>query len=154
MVNHLAPLGFAAIAGILSAYSQVAYAGELVICNKLGTKLAVAIAHIGAPDPTPGRVIGYVSRGWWQIDPGGCDTVLQQRETANFVEVYIYAEISSGPRSGQVFIGGNYNYCVNNTMPFFYTNDNRNCTLRGFRQDTMNINQRYTINITPYQGNL
>lgn len=45
MVNYLAPLRFAAIAGILSAYSQVAYAGEWIICNKTGQKLQVAIAY-------------------------------------------------------------------------------------------------------------
>jgi uncharacterized membrane protein len=143
MVNYPAPLRFAAIAGILSAYPQVAYAGDLTICNRTGQKLQVAIAYneVGTGQ--------FVSEGWWHLNAcGGCLIVLQQQETSRYNEVYLHAEIDGGSQSRDEFIGGPYKYCVHISDRFKYTNNSLSCTSKGFRKDQVDLNKRWTIALT------
>ena len=129
-------LGLLGIAGVWSAYSQVAYAGELTICNNTRRKLDVAIAYNGAGGE-------FVSQGWWSLNAcGGCAQVLTQQQTTRYDQVYLRAEAG-----GTEALGGQYPYCVD-ASPFKYRQTS-NCTKRGFALSQVNLNKQFTYTLGP-----
>ncbi|MGH6795011.1 MAG: DUF1036 domain-containing protein [Methylocella sp.] len=89
----------------------------------------------------------FLSEGWWPLNAcGGCAKVLLQKDTSNYVEAYLHAEIDGGPE----FIGGPYKFCVNTTEPFKIRGAYRgsNCTQDGFNKERVDLNKHWTTNIT------
>jgi uncharacterized membrane protein len=118
-------------AGILAAYSQVAYGGSLEICNATKQKLRVAIAYNEAGTGQ------FVSKGWWGLNAcGGCLTVLQQHDTSRYDEVYIHADADG---SGEEVIGGRFRYCV--SVDRFQYSQAPNCTSKGFALAKVDLNK-------------
>jgi uncharacterized membrane protein len=129
-------VGLLGIAGVLSAYSQVAYAGNLTICNNTRRKLDVAIAYNAAGGD-------FVSKGWWGLNAcGGCLQVLTQGETTRYDEVYLRAEFE-----GTEALAGRDLYCVD-ASPFQYKQTS-NCSKKGFTPIKVDLNKKFTFNIGP-----
>ena len=129
-------LGLLGIAGVLSAYSQVAYAGTLTICNSSRHNLHVAIAYdVGGGD--------IVSEGWWSVNScGGCTQVLTQQQTTVYDQVYVHGEVDG---SNLEEFAGQYRYCISGQR-FKYMNSfhsHVNCTSKGFILLNVNLNKNW-----------
>jgi uncharacterized membrane protein len=72
---------------------------ELDGCNKTNEKIYVAAAH--------NTDEGWISLGWWAIEPNSCMTMLE--ESLQYRYYYVYAEAESGRTWG-----GSYNFCIQN----------------------------------------
>ena len=135
-------LGLLGIAGVLSAYSQVAHAGNLTICNNTRQNLDVAIAYNASA--AVGR--GWISQGWWAVNQcGGCVEVLTQNETASS-QVYLRAQAS-----GVEVFGGNTPFCIDDS-PFQYIQTS-SCKKRGFMLLQVDLNKHFTQTLNGNAGN-
>jgi uncharacterized membrane protein len=136
-------LGLLGIGGVLSAYCQVAHAGNLTICNNTRQKLDVAIAYNASAAVAGG---GWISQGWWAVNQcGGCVQVLTQKETASS-QVYLRAEAS-----GVEVFGGNTPFCIDDS-PFVYTQTS-SCKKRGFMSLQVDLNKHFTQSLNGNVGN-
>jgi uncharacterized membrane protein len=172
MLGYQASFRLVAAAGMLSASSHVANAGEWrisnqtkeaaraelarfpagewQICNQTNQDLIVAIGFSGT-SPSLNVVAPTETRGWWRINAcGGCATVLQARDATDFTEVYLRAETTHG---GQ-FIGGPWNsntrFCTR-PQPFTIRAFGHHwpaCDLKPFKPEHIDLNKHFTTNIT------
>ena len=126
-----------ALACALVGVGGAAQAG-LTICNKTGYTQGVSIGYKSGSN--------WVSEGWWNIDSGGCATVVNGALKNRYY--YYRAEIDGGP-----FTGEGYMFC---TTPAEYTIiGDGNCRGRGYDRenfsqiDTGSTSTNYTLNLVP-----
>jgi uncharacterized membrane protein len=95
---------------------QAAYAG-LRICNKTSSRVSVAIGY---------KEVGkdWVTEGWWNTMPGGCEALLGGPLHGKFYYVYAIDSDRGGEWSGQHYM------CTQNKM--FTINGAEDCEKRGF----------------------
>ncbi|MEM1409975.1 MAG: DUF1036 domain-containing protein, partial [Pseudomonadota bacterium] len=91
---------------------------ELRLCNDTDELQSVALGYRGETD--------WSSRGWWNIEPGGCATVIEGKLTQRYY--YYYADSPSGGFRGQRFV-----FCVSETA-FEITGDT-DCPDRGYQEE-------------------
>ena len=98
----------ALLVGISTAHA------ELRICNDTRVVQSVAIGYKGDED--------WVSKGWWNIDPGACAVVVSGELTQRYY--YYFADSKEGGFRGQ-----NFNFCVQDAA--FEISGDTDCAQRG-----------------------
>jgi uncharacterized membrane protein len=95
--------------GALLVLSCTRALAALTICNKVNTKMEVAVAYVpkDAPGVSTGGGLATRVEGWWAFAPGECAQVLSIDAGAHWVS--IYAE--SRP-AGRTMAGPEPRYCV------------------------------------------
>jgi uncharacterized membrane protein len=88
------------------------------VCNGTQSLVGVAIGYRTAE--------GWVSEGWWQVQPTSCETLIKGKIESRFY--YVYAEDAAG--GGRW--GGDINMCVSDTE--FKIVGVEDCFARGFQR--------------------
>jgi uncharacterized membrane protein len=106
-------------------------------CNKTTEEIVVAIAHSGDQ--------GWISLGWWAVQPKSCLTLLQGDLQSRYY--YVYAESDFGD-----YWGGSHNFCVQDEKFDIVGADD--CEARGyqtvgFHEHDVGGNTDYTVVIGP-----
>ncbi|MCF4098461.1 DUF1036 domain-containing protein [Maritalea mediterranea] len=102
------------LAGALTLLATPALAG-LEICNNAAERLSLAIGYSSDG--------GWVSEGWWNIDPGACKTTI----SGDLKNRYYYYRANM---SGDPFATGDYSFCT--TKEAFTIKGDENCVDRGY----------------------
>jgi uncharacterized membrane protein len=92
---------------------------ELTLCNDTAEVQSVALGYRGDTD--------WSSKGWWNIAPGDCATLVSEALTQRYY--YYYADSRSGGFRGQDFT-----FCTSDTA--FEIEGDTDCIPRGFAQDS------------------
>jgi uncharacterized membrane protein len=88
-----------ALAGALLAASSVASTAaraDLRLCNMTTSRVGIAL---GYRDPQ-----GWVTEGWWNLNPRGCETLLKGPLAARYFYVYAVDYDRGGEWSGRSFM--------------------------------------------------
>ena len=85
----------AAAAGVLALFATPA-AADLRMCNMTPSRIGIAL---GYRDPQ-----GWVTEGWWNVAPRGCETLLKGALAARFYYVYAVDYDRGGEWSGRSFM--------------------------------------------------
>ena len=120
-------------AGLL--ISAPAHAG-LDACNKTAEDIYVAVAHNSDQ--------GWISLGWWMINPKSCVTMVGGNLQYRYYYVYAESETQTW--------GGNHNFCIQDAKFDIVGGDN--CEARGYEtvgffEHDIGGNTDYTVLITP-----
>jgi uncharacterized membrane protein len=91
---------------------------ELRLCNKTSSRVSIAVGYKDTK--------GWVTEGWWNTMPGGCDVLISGPLRGKFY--YIYA--IDGDRSGEW--GGRFGMCTQDKM--FTIEGVEECEKRGFHK--------------------
>lgn len=110
----------AALAMVLAILSLCPSHAEasLRICNKTTSRVGVAVGYKDAQ--------GWVTEGWWNMLPGGCETLLEGPLAAR----YYYLRAVDYDRGGEW--GGPYQLCA--FAKVFTIRDAKDCVARGYEQ--------------------
>ena len=117
--------------------STQAQAG-LTFCNKADVAHSFAVAFKDGD--------GFLSKGWWNIDPGECKIVV----SGDLKQRYYYFRANA---TGRDFTGGKYAFCTV-TKAFDIIGD-ENCKARGYdktlfkKLDTGKTAKDFTLNLVP-----
>jgi len=108
--------------GVLSSmfllyFSSYAYA-DFRVCNATQRKVGVAVGYRART--------GWISEGWWQIEPSSCKAVINGDLSSRFY--YLYAEDADGAERWN----GTVNMCVSENE--FKIDGVKNCFPRGFQK--------------------
>ncbi|MEM1409974.1 MAG: DUF1036 domain-containing protein [Pseudomonadota bacterium] len=95
--------------------AQVGAGDGLEFCNETDITQTIGIGFEGDA--------GWLSRGWWNIDPGACKVALGEPLEKQYY--YYYASVSGG-----TFQGGGYSFCT--TTEAFEILGDANCEGRGY----------------------
>jgi uncharacterized membrane protein len=106
----------AALALALAGAGQGAWA-ELRICNDTAELQSIALGYKGAGD--------WLSRGWWNIQPGDCATVVSGPLNKRYY--YYFADSPS-----KTFRGQNYHFCADDRV--FEILGDTDCVDRGHQR--------------------
>lgn len=126
----------ATIAAAAVGCAAPAFAG-LEGCNKTTEEIYVAIAHNSDQ--------GWLSLGWWTIQPKSCVTMLGGDLQNRYY--YAYAESESGRTWG-----GEYNFCVQDAKFDIVGGDDcesRGYETAGFHEHDVGGNTEFTVLIGP-----
>ena len=102
----------AALFVIAAAHPATAMA-DFKICNQSSEKISVAIAY---HDQDAGN---WVSRGWWNVDPGECKTPLSGELRDRYY--YLYGD------GEQHYWSGEHSFCVDNSDKFTLNEADTTC---------------------------
>jgi len=102
---------------LLPFFSFNAYA-DFRVCNATQRKVGVAVGYR--------TNTGWVSEGWWQVEPSNCRALIEGDLSSRFY--YLYAEDADGVERWN----GPVNMCVSESE--FKIDGVRNCFPRGFQQ--------------------
>ncbi|MCT8268062.1 MULTISPECIES: DUF1036 domain-containing protein [Afifella] len=83
------------LAAFLAATAGTALA-DLRLCNKTSSRVGVAIGYKGADD--------WQTEGWWNIDPGVCETLLAGALSARYYYIYAVDYDRGGEWGGKAFM--------------------------------------------------
>jgi uncharacterized membrane protein len=89
---------------------------SLEVCNKAKTAAKVALGHFDGKT--------WVSRGWWTVKPGACETLLSGALEARYYYLF-------GSDGGSGTWGGDTGFCTQEGKPFAIAGRG-NCAGRGF----------------------
>ncbi|MDE4131924.1 DUF1036 domain-containing protein [Phaeobacter sp. QD34_3] len=122
--------------GLLLACTATPALAGLEICNDADKSLSVAIGY------ADGKT--WVSKGWWNIDPGACKTPL----SGDLKNRYYYYRANA---SGSPFASGDYTFCTTSSA-FTIAGDtecgNRGYETTGFRKlDTGETAKHFTLTL-------
>ncbi|KAA6205042.1 MAG: DUF1036 domain-containing protein [Candidatus Tokpelaia sp.] len=101
----------------LPVLSSNAYA-DFRVCNATQRKVGVAIGYR--------TKTGWISEGWWQIEPTSCKALIEGDLSSRFY--YLYAEDADGTQKWN----GTVNMCVSENE--FKIDGVKNCFPRGFQR--------------------
>jgi uncharacterized membrane protein len=105
------------------------------ICDDSGETVAVALAFYDKATDS------YISRGWWNLDDGGCTIIVSGDLTDEYY--YLYA------KSSQHTWSGTHTACVNQKHKFAYVDANKTCDfswVKFFEVDTEDdVDASYTF---------
>ncbi len=110
----------------------------LTICNKAEVQHSFAVAFKDGGS--------YVSKGWWNIDPGDCKIVVG----GDLTRRYYYFRATA---TGREFNGAEYAFCT--IQQSFDIVGDENCTARGYQKslfkklDTGESAKDFTLNLVP-----
>lgn len=93
-------------------------AADFRVCNATQKKVGVAIGYRAKT--------GWISEGWWQIEPTSCKTLVEGNLSSRFY--YLYAEDADGAEKWN----GAVNMCVSENE--FKIDGVKNCFPRGFQK--------------------
>jgi len=102
---------------LLLFFSFNAYA-DFRVCNATQRKVGVAIGYRAKT--------GWISEGWWQVEPASCRALVEGDLSSRFY--YLYAEDADGAERWD----GPVNMCVSENE--FKIDGVKNCFPRGFQQ--------------------
>ncbi|AQS40859.1 MAG: Hypothetical protein BHV28_01340 [Candidatus Tokpelaia hoelldobleri] len=97
---------------------SLAAQADFRICNDTQGTIGVAIGYRAKQN--------WISQGWWQIKPAGCETLIEGRLSSRYY--YIYAENASG----NALWNGAVKMCGQDAT--FKINGVRDCYTRGFKK--------------------
>ncbi|WP_034492804.1 DUF1036 domain-containing protein [Afifella pfennigii] len=90
-------LGLAAIVGgAFLAVTAATAKADLRLCNKTPSRVGVAIGYKGASD--------WRTEGWWNLDPGVCETLLAGALSARYYYIYAVDYDRGGEWGGRAFM--------------------------------------------------
>ena len=130
VLARAAALAFVLVGTVLSA--RPAHA-DLTICNQYRETIYTAYGFNNGTD--------WVSRGWWQIDPGQCVALISGALTNRYY--YVYADTENG----DYYWGGDYMFCISKPNAFEIVGDT-DCNTGFFEIDT-NGDTDVTQTLTP-----
>lgn len=105
------------VAGLLVSGSLAAQA-DFRICNDTQGTIGVSIGYRAKQN--------WISEGWWQVKPAGCETLIAGRLSSRYY--YIYAENASG----NALWNGAVKMCGQDAT--FKISGVRDCYTRGFKK--------------------
>lgn len=103
-------------AGVAATPSQTETTGQFRVCNTTGSLVGVALGHNG-PD-------GWMTDGWWNLEPNTCRTLLRGDLIARYYYVYAIDYELGGEWSGESYM------CTSDTM--FSIVGIEECEARGY----------------------
>lgn len=107
---------FALAAGLCAATAAVPARADLRLCNNTGARVGIAIGYKDNE--------GWVTEGWWTLNPRSCDTLLRGGLVARFYYIYGIDYDRGGEWSGQAFM------CTRDKE--FTIRGTHDCLARGF----------------------
>ena len=86
----------ALIAGLALAASAAPARADLRTCNMTASRIGIALGYRDAQ--------GWVTEGWWNLNPRGCETLLKGSLAARFYYIYAQDYDRGGEWSGRAFM--------------------------------------------------
>lgn len=102
--------------------------GAMIYCNHTSSAIEAAL---GYRDQLEGQKTGWMSEGWWRIEPGQCSRVYGKPLNQRF---YYYYAVSLAPvqRDKSPFIwNGKYQFCADTKA--FRVEGDHDCIARGYQ---------------------
>ena len=129
------------IAGAVAALAAIVSGGparaDFRLCNNTANRVSIALAY------TDGEA--WVSEGWWNVKPNGCETLVRGALAAQFYYAYAMDE-RGGEWKGKAFM------CTRDRE--FKINGRQDCFTRGFDRtgffeiDTGKDSRNWTVQLT------
>lgn len=122
---RLRPVLFAAcLLGFAVAAAPAPARAAMLFCNQTRSVIEAALGH---------RLEGgWMSEGWWQIQPGQCARVYNKPLNQRFYFYYARAlTIKAKDGDGVLTWSGKYNFCIDNKA--FRIDGDTGCEARGYR---------------------
>ena len=130
---YLAAVG----AAMAAAFASTAALADFRLCNNTANRVSIALAY------TDGET--WVSEGWWNVKPNGCETLVRGALAAQFYYAYAMDE-RGGEWKGKAFM------CTRDRE--FKINGRNDCFTRGFDRtgffeiDTGKDSRNWTVQLT------
>jgi len=93
---RLKRLALAASLATAAALTAAPARADLRLCNMTSSRVGIAVGYRDAQ--------GWVTEGWWNLNPRGCDTLLKGALAARFYYVYAVDYDRGGEWSGRSFM--------------------------------------------------
>jgi uncharacterized membrane protein len=118
MTKRLLPLPCATIclAFVLALFGASPARADLRMCNTTASRVGIALGYRDAQ--------GWVTEGWWNLKPKGCETILKGTLAARFYYIYATDYDHGGEWAGKSFM------CTKDRE--FTIRGVENCLARGF----------------------
>src|SRR3954454_16461787 len=88
--------GVALLAALAIAVSAPSAHADLRMCNMTASRIGIALGYRDAQ--------GWVTEGWWNLNPRGCETLLKGSLAARFYYIYAQDYDRGGEWSGRAFM--------------------------------------------------
>jgi uncharacterized membrane protein len=84
------------LAALAIAVSAATARADLRMCNMTSSRIGIALGYRDAQ--------GWVTEGWWNLNPRGCETLLKGALAARFYYIYAQDYDRGGEWSGRAFM--------------------------------------------------